>query len=147
MTAAKIILETDLRSRLLTRVVRVPPETLGPPGHRGHPGRGQPGRTLGARYRYRACFDEIDHDALMVQVARQVSDRDCVLKLLRKLARAGVFEGGVVTDTVSGTPQGSPCDTPDAIANFEFEVSLPYVKGEETAVARSTTPSDIYNSM
>jgi RNA-directed DNA polymerase len=31
-----------------------------------------------------------------------------MLRLLRTWLRAGVLEGGVMTDTTSGTPQGSP---------------------------------------
>jgi group II intron reverse transcriptase/maturase len=55
----------------------------------------------------RACFDEIDHDALLEQIERRVSDRR-IVKLLRGWLRAGVFEGGVITTTSAGTPQGSP---------------------------------------
>jgi group II intron reverse transcriptase/maturase len=55
----------------------------------------------------KACFDEIDHDALMGQVERRVVDGE-MLKLLRSWLRAGVFEGGVVSDADTGTPQGSP---------------------------------------
>src|SRR6266853_853280 len=52
-------------------------------------------------------FDRVNHDKLMGQVAKRISDRR-MLTLIRAFLNAGVMEGGLVSPTVEGTPQGGP---------------------------------------
>ena len=52
-------------------------------------------------------FDRVNHDKLMGQVAKRVEDKR-LLKLIRAFLNAGVMEGGLVSPTEEGTPQGGP---------------------------------------
>jgi RNA-directed DNA polymerase len=54
----------------------------------------------------KACFDEIDHTALMNRVRRRIGDKR-VLDLVKAFLKAGVLaEDGGERDTITGTPQG-----------------------------------------
>lgn len=56
-----------------------------------------------------ACFDEIDHDALMQRVRARVVDKR-ILRLIRGFLKAGVLsEDGVNRETYTGTPKVGSC--------------------------------------
>ena len=53
-----------------------------------------------------ACFDEIDHQALLGRVRARIGDRR-ILALVAAFLRAGILgEDGIERDTATGTPQG-----------------------------------------
>ena len=52
-------------------------------------------------------FDRVNHDILMGLVAKRVADKR-ILKLIRGYLTAGAMEGGLVSPTEQGTPQGGP---------------------------------------
>jgi RNA-directed DNA polymerase len=52
-------------------------------------------------------FDRVNHDKLMGEVAKRITDKR-VLKLLRAYLNAGVMENGLVSAMEEGTPQGGP---------------------------------------
>ncbi len=52
-------------------------------------------------------FDRVNHDKLMGEVAKGITDKR-MLKLLRAYLNAGVMENGLVSVMGEGTPQGGP---------------------------------------
>lgn len=52
-------------------------------------------------------FDQVNHDKLMSLLMLKVTDKG-TLGLIRAYLRSGVMEGGVVSQRLEGTPQGSP---------------------------------------
>ena len=55
-------------------------------------------------------FDRVDHDVLMSEVRKRISDRR-ILTLIRRYLCAGVLIDETFHDMVEGTPQGRPTFT------------------------------------
>jgi retron-type reverse transcriptase len=78
-----------------------------------------------------ACFDNIDHVALMDRVRLRIKDKR-VLALIKAFLKAGILsEDGLDRDTHTGTPQGGLCSA---------EHNDPY---EQRWVMRSVGPSGL----
>ena len=52
-------------------------------------------------------FDKVNHDKLMSLLMRKVAD-NATLKFIHHYLRSGIMEGGVLSQRIEGTPQGSP---------------------------------------
>lgn len=52
-------------------------------------------------------FDKVHHDRLMSKLAMKIPDKR-TLKLIRSYLTSGIMEGGIVSQRMEGTPQGSP---------------------------------------
>lgn len=52
-------------------------------------------------------FDTVNHDKLMGLLYKRITDKR-TLKLIRSYLNSGIMEGGLVSQRIEGTPQGSP---------------------------------------
>jgi RNA-directed DNA polymerase len=52
-------------------------------------------------------FDTVNHRKLMGLLHKQIADKG-TLQLINRYLKCGIMEGGVVSQRISGTPQGSP---------------------------------------
>lgn len=52
-------------------------------------------------------FDKVNHQKLMHLLSQQVKDKSTLL-LINSYLKTGIMEGGVVSQRIEGTPQGSP---------------------------------------
>jgi group II intron reverse transcriptase/maturase len=55
----------------------------------------------------KSFFDKVNHDYLMHLVSQRIGNKP-LLKLIRRYLQSGVMEGGVVSPSRQGTPQGGP---------------------------------------
>jgi RNA-directed DNA polymerase len=52
-------------------------------------------------------FDKVNHDRLMYLLSQRITDK-ATLRLIRKYLTGGILEGGMISQRIEGTPQGSP---------------------------------------
>jgi group II intron reverse transcriptase/maturase len=65
------------------------------------------GRGIVVDMDLQSFFDEVNHDRLMYQLSTKIADKT-LLRLIRKYLRSGILSGGLISQRIKGTPQGSP---------------------------------------
>ena len=87
-------------------------------------------------------FDHVDHHILMELVSKQVEDRR-VLRLIRRILQAGVWEAGEVTRPAGkGTPQGGPLSP--LLANVYLDVLDKELERRGLSFSRYADDCNIY---
>lgn len=86
-------------------------------------------------------FEEIDHDILMRELSKQVSDKR-VLKLIGKYLRCGVLRSGKVERKAKGTPQGGPLSP--LLGNFYLDALDKELESRGVAFCRYADDITIY---
>lgn len=63
---------------------------------------------MGSRYRFgEKYFDTIPHERLMQRLSKGIGDKS-LLRLIHQYLKAGMMEDGLMSQRISGTPQGGP---------------------------------------
>lgn len=65
------------------------------------------GREVVVDMDMKSFFDEVNHDRLMYELSTKIGDRT-LLRLIRKYLQSGILSGGLISQRIKGTPQGSP---------------------------------------
>jgi len=65
------------------------------------------GRNVVVDMDMKSFFDEVNHDRLMYQLSTKIEDKT-LLRLIRKYLQSGILSGGLISQRLKGTPQGSP---------------------------------------
>ncbi|QQO34456.1 group II intron reverse transcriptase/maturase [Bradyrhizobium diazoefficiens] len=86
-------------------------------------------------------FDRVNHDILMGLVAKRVADKR-LLKLIRGFLTAGAMEGGLVSPTEEGTPQGGPLSP--LLSNLMLDVLDKELEKRGHRFVRYADDCDIY---
>ena len=89
----------------------------------------------------KSFFDEVNHDLLMYRVAQVIRDKG-MLRLIGRYLRAGVYEGGTVTKTLRGVPQGGPLSP--LLANVYLDALDKELESRGLAFCRYADDCNIY---
>lgn len=86
-------------------------------------------------------FDTVNHDILINMLREEVKD-ERVIQLIRKYLKSGVMEGGIVSPTVAGTPQGG--NLSPLLSNIYLTKFDKLLEGREHKFVRYADDCNIY---